>query len=75
MFMLTDNNDVNYGLFESQDAAYDEIKKRIKLLNFEVYYYRQNMLDDRTVWIDYGSHTHFFYLRKYDPASIHNQLF
>ena len=27
------------------------------------YYYRKSMLDDGTEVIDYGSHTHFFYIK------------
>lgn len=66
-YVLTDNDKKYYGHFNSLDNTYAEIKKQIKQLNFKPYYYRQNMLEDGVIWLDYGSHTHFFYIT---PATM-----
>jgi hypothetical protein len=55
---VTDSEDKVHGFFDSLKEAYDYIK------NYKppVYYLRQVYLDDDRVMVDYGSHTHFFYL-------------
>lgn len=70
MYMLTDNKGKNYGLFENLTTAYDEIKRQVKLLNFDSGYIRENLLDDRTIWVDYGSHTHFFYIKEVEDGEV-----
>ena len=60
--VLTDNFGKDYGVFNTEQEAYAEIKRQIELLNFKSYYYRLNFLEDGSKWIDYGSHSHFFYL-------------
>ena len=63
MFILTDSDDVNYGLFETEADAYIEIQRQLDIKNFKSFYMRQTFLEEGTVWIDYGSHTHFFYIK------------
>jgi hypothetical protein len=63
MYIITDNEDVEYGTFKTEDEAYKAITEAIKKRNFKSYYYRQVILEDGRVWIDYGSHHHFFYIQ------------
>lgn len=67
LYVVSDNDKKYYGHFKSLDNAYAEIKKQIELRNFQSYYYRQSMLEDGEIWLDYGSHTHFFYIT---PATM-----
>lgn len=62
MVKLTDNLGKEYGVFKTQEEAYGEIRRQLELLNFKSYYYRQSILEDGRIWVDYGSHSHFFYL-------------
>ena len=62
MVVLEDNLGNYYGTFKTQEEAYAEIKKQIELRNFQSHYYRQSILGDGRIWLDYGSYTHFFYL-------------
>jgi hypothetical protein len=70
MFILTDSDDVNYGLFETEADAYIEIQRQLDIKNFKSFYMRQTFLEEGTVWIDYGSHTHFFYIKVFYPQEI-----
>ena len=70
MFVLTDSDDVNYGLFETEADAYIEIQRQLDIKNFKSFYMRQTFLEEGTVWIDYGSHTHFFYIKVFYPQEI-----
>jgi len=55
---------------ETIDEAFAVIAKYLEDLHFKSYYYRQNLLDDKAVQIDYGSHTHFFYMQDQDGEHI-----
>jgi hypothetical protein len=48
----------------TEEEAYDVIKKYLKDINFDSYYYRQSFLDDGSIWVDYGSYTHFFCIKE-----------
>lgn len=63
-FKLWDSNNIEYGLFNSMEDAYKEIQKYTTARKIDVYYYRQNLLEDGTIYIDYGSHVHFFYIKE-----------
>ena len=64
MFRLYDNYNVEYGTFETVELCYDKIKDELVKANFKSYYYRQNLIDNKIIWVDYGSHTHFFFIEK-----------
>jgi hypothetical protein len=49
---------------ETIDEAHKVIDDYLKKINFKSYYTRTNFLKDNTMWIDYGSHTHFFYIKE-----------
>lgn len=66
MYNVYDNYDKEYGIYESLDKAYFCISMRLKEIGFKSYYYRETSLEDNIIWIDYGSHTHFFYIKKID---------
>jgi hypothetical protein len=76
MFILTDNKDVNYGLFESKDTAYKEVYKQLQLRGIESYIITetkpQGILE--TIRIIYGSTQDYFILSMYSPNSIQHQL-
>jgi|SaaInl6LU_22_DNA_1037377.scaffolds.fasta_scaffold259015_2 hypothetical protein len=61
LFTLRDN----YGTIYAENATEAYCNKVIedfaKASNLGLYY-RTNLLDDGSHWIDYGSHTHFFIL-------------
>jgi len=61
-YLLIDSNDNEYGIFETVDKAFNRIKEYLESINFKIYYYRQTILENNSIWIDYGSHTHFFYI-------------
>ena len=62
MVQLTDNLGKDYGVFNTKQEVYAEIKRQIELLNFKSYYYHHIILENGKIWIDYGSHSHSFYL-------------
>ena len=62
MYKLYDSDDVQYGEFRSLDECYGQIREYLKEIEFKSYYYRQNFIEDGLVKIDYGSHSHFFYI-------------
>jgi hypothetical protein len=70
MFVLTDSDNINYGLFETEQEAFAEISKQLQIRDFQSYYMRQSFLEEGTIWIDYGSHTHFFYIKVFYPLSF-----
>lgn len=61
-FKLWDSNDVQYGEFDTMEDAYKEIQNYTTKNKISVYYYRQNLLEDNVIYVDYGSHIHFFYI-------------
>jgi hypothetical protein len=64
MFVLTDNNKKEFGTFDTIEKAYEKIREYLESIGFKAYYYRQSFLEDNSIWIDYGSHTHFFYINE-----------
>lgn len=52
------------------DEAFDVVREYLLKTGFDSYYYRQNLLDNKTVEVDYGSHTHFFYMQDQDGEHI-----
>lgn len=63
-FKLWDNNDVQYGIFDTMEDAYKAIQDYTVENKINVYYYRQRLLKDDIIHIDYGSHIHFFYIKE-----------
>jgi hypothetical protein len=76
MFILTDNKDVNYGLFESKDTAYKQIYKQLQLRGIESYTITETKPEDilQTIRIIYGSTQDYFILSMYSPSFILHQL-
>jgi hypothetical protein len=76
MFILTDNKDVNYGLFETKDTAYKEVYKQLQLRGIESYIITETKPQDilKTIRIIYGSTQDYFILSMYSPSSIQHQL-
>ena len=62
MFEVKDSNDKSYGKYETGLDARDAIHEFIDETGFTTHYWRQIPLEDGRLWIDYGSHTHFFYI-------------
>jgi hypothetical protein len=62
MFEVIDNKNLKYGVFDTDFEARDMIRKLIDESGFKSYYWRQSYLQDGGIWIDYGSHSHFFYI-------------
>ena len=60
MYTLTDSKEKHYGEYETQDEAFRAMTKIIDELGFKVYYYRQVEIEEGKLWVDYGSHSHFF---------------
>jgi uncharacterized protein with von Willebrand factor type A (vWA) domain len=46
------------------EEAFSVIKEYLESINFKSYYYRKNFLEDGTIWLDYGSHSHFFFIKE-----------
>ena len=69
MIKLTDSNKKDYGLFQTIDEVWRAIDNHLKDTNFKRYYTRVTTLEDGTLWIDYGSHTHFFYIKEGERES------
>lgn len=70
MIKLWDNNEVDYGLFEDRDKAYERISEYLEEINFKAYYFRNICDKNNKLMIDYGSHTHFFYMQREDGERI-----
>jgi hypothetical protein len=62
MIKLYDSNDVQYGFFGSLEQALEEMASQILNKGFKSYYSRYNLIDKSKAQIDYGSHTHFFFV-------------
>lgn len=62
LFKLTDNDNVIFAESATHDECWEIIKNYAKERNLG-YYYRGNLLENGTQWIDYGSHTHFFLMK------------
>lgn len=51
----------HHGIFNTLEEAQDSVREWWKKNNFKPYYVRSVVLDDGTVWWDYGSHICFYY--------------
>ena len=63
MYLVYDSNKEIEDYVSNEEDAYAIIKEFLEDINFKSYYYRQNFLDDGTIMVDYGAHTHFFYIK------------
>lgn len=61
LFRLKDNKGVVYAEHATEEYCNKIISDYAKSKNLG-HYYRTNILEDGSFWIDYGSHTHFFHL-------------
>ena len=61
MYQLKDRDGKIHLANTTKQACWDYVVAYAKSKN-EGYYYRQNPLENGNIWIDYGSHTHFFEL-------------
>jgi hypothetical protein len=70
-YRVRDNTDNILEFFDTSQDAYDYIKYWLDAHDVEVYYYRQSFLEDNEISIDYGSHTHCFFIKDmfYDDIS------
>lgn len=68
----------NKGIFTSIEVknmkeALKAISEFLDSKNIQSYYFRLNQIDENKIWVDYGSHSHFFYLESLDtPISVFN---
>lgn len=62
LFKLWDSDDNIVAENATEKYCWDYISKYAKERNLG-YYYRSNLLEDGTQYIDYGSHSHFFYMK------------
>jgi len=74
LFKLWDSNDIVYAENSTHDECWEHIKNYAKKHNLG-YYYRNNLLEDNLQKIDYGSHTHFFYLKSITTLDDHKELY
>jgi hypothetical protein len=59
LYQLKDNTGTIHLENATQEACWDYVVAYAKSKN-KGYYYRQNLLENGNIWIDYGSHIHFF---------------
>ena len=62
-YRLTHTNGKDFGLFINLQAVYDEIQRYLKEIGFKSYYYREIIIEEGYMRIDYGSHTQFFHVK------------
>ena len=70
MYLVYDNANTIKEYKNTEDEAYGVIKQYLDDTGFTSYYYRQSFADDGSIWIDYGSHTHFFYIKEVEDGKI-----
>jgi hypothetical protein len=63
MVKLWDTNKKIEKNFNTQEEAYAFIQEYLDNINYKPYYFRQSFINDDTIWIDYGSYSHFFYIQ------------
>lgn len=63
MVKLWDTNKKNERTFNTEEEAYAFIQEYLDSIKYHSYYFRQSLIDDNTIWIDYGSYSHFFYIQ------------
>jgi hypothetical protein len=61
MYQLKDSTGIIHLDNLTEQACWDYVVAYAKSKN-KGYYYRKNLLENGKIWIDYGSHTHFFEL-------------
>lgn len=64
MFKVWDSSNSICKEVNTIEEAYKVIRDYIESINFKSYYWRHNFLDDGSTWVDYGSHSHFFYVKE-----------
>lgn len=68
----------NKGVFSSVEVK--SMKEALRAISdfldnngIQSYYFRLNQIDENKIWVDYGSHSHFFYLESVgNPISVFN---
>jgi predicted membrane-bound dolichyl-phosphate-mannose-protein mannosyltransferase len=74
MFLVYDNAYINKEVDLLEDA-YKVIKEYLEENHFKSYYYNVNQVDNNTIRVDYGSHSHFFYIRNLnDNLSVFDKI-
>ena len=63
-YVVTDSNEKEYGRTDTEEQAFKLIREAVAKSGFTSYYTRVNILESGKLWIDYGSHTHFFFIEK-----------
>jgi len=63
MYKLKDSDGVEHLTNTTLEACWGYIAAYAKSKD-KGYYYRQNMLEDESIWVDYGSHAHTFVIQK-----------
>jgi hypothetical protein len=74
MIRVYDNKDKEYGKFETIELAHAAIKVYLDENNITSYYWRYNVTDNHTVNIDYGSHSHFFYIENKKSENLFDDI-
>lgn len=62
MYKIYDSTETVVAYVDTEKDAYDFLSSYLDEIGFTSYYLRTILLEDRRTMIDYGSHTHFFYL-------------
>lgn len=52
------------GKSETEELGFNIISAFLKEHNYKSYYYNCHYMEDKGLWVDVGSHTEFFYIRK-----------
>ena len=63
-YVVTDSSGKEYGRTDTEEQAFKLISESVASTGFTSYYHRVTPLENGKLWIDYGSHTHFFYIEK-----------
>jgi hypothetical protein len=74
MIRVYDNEDKEYGEFETIELAYAAIKVYLNENNIISHYWRYNVTDNHTLNIDYGSHYHFFNIQNTETENLFDDI-
>lgn len=64
MFILYDNTGKVFFESENKDELFECIYQYTNERNIEVYYVRLVEITEKITMVDYGSHSHFFYIKE-----------
>jgi hypothetical protein len=62
-YRVRDNTDNVLEFFDTSKDAYEYVQYWLDAHEIKAPYYRQSFLEDNEISIDYGSHTHCFFIK------------